>query len=549
MSDRNLQLYEILPEYIRLKDENNHTRSFLAGADTLLDRLYVTLQQYYADNFPDRPLDSGERAAQEWLLPYFADLLDARLVSPLVDGKRAEVANAVRWRQRKGTLTVVDEVSEGVGQWEVVVQEGWRRVAMTPRLDEPLLPESYFGIDSTLDPDIPKEMAKHPGLPAATVDFRIGSRAVADEDNHPNSQVSTVRGESYRWRQQYPHGVPCHHQRIDPADGFHTAAFDDVSKRTPDLRTSDWRVGHYHPRKILLQVVQPEGFFQTGMPRVQWRQQWLDDDELPGDNFLEYVTLYSTLDRELVFENRALDQSPFRPVEVRGVFKLGQVPDTGVGSPDDGAYHFAGLVLMNRIEVDSGVAGFDRCAVHHVEVHSRFDGSDPRHLAVPVINARDSLFRDLQSATSLSRLEYCTVLKKCVAEALQASDCIFTCLIRKDLPTVTVPENLCVRYSRILPEQLPVNLDEHYHNSRAPLWFFSDHFGQPSCAVIHPATDAAVHHGAEDGTEMGAYHFLQLSLRFEAVRDKLGDYLPVGYEAVVIPDEYLTRLPELLEDS
>ncbi len=547
MSDkRALQLYEILPEFIRLKDKNNHTRSFLAAADTLLDRLYVTLQQYYADNFPDLPLDDSELAAQDWLLPYFADLLDARLVSPLVDGKRAEVASAVRWRQRKGTLTVVDEVAEGVGQWEVVVQEGWRRMALTPRLDEPLLPESYFGIDTTLDADIAFEIAKHPGQPAATVDFRLGSRAVADEDNHPNSQVSTVRGESYRWRQQYAHGVPCNHQRIGLDGEFHTAAFDDVSKRTPDLRTSDWRVGHYHPRKIILHVVQPEGFFQTGMPKVQWHQHWLDDEELPSDSFLKYVTLYSTLDQQLVFENRALEDSPFRPVDVRGVFKLGQVPVSGVGSADDGAFHFAGLVLSNRVEIDSGIASFDRCAAKHVEVHSRFDGTDPRHLAVPVINARDSLFRDVQSATSLTRLEYCTVLKKCVAEAVQASDCIFTCLIRKDLPAITVPENLCVRYSRTLPKQLPPDLEEHYHNSRAPLWFFADKFGDPSCGVIHPATDVAIRHGAEDGTEMGAYHFQQLSLRFEAVKDKLKDYLPIGFEAVVTPDEYLTQLPELL---
>ena len=96
MSKRSLSLYEILPEYIRQKDENQHTRRYLAAADTLLDRLYATLQQYYADNFPDLPLDAAEPAAQEWLLPYFAELLDVRLVSPLVDGKRAEISNAAQ---------------------------------------------------------------------------------------------------------------------------------------------------------------------------------------------------------------------------------------------------------------------------------------------------------------------------------------------------------------------------------------------------------------------------------------------------------------------
>src|SRR5690606_42017166 len=103
----------------------------------------------------------------------------------------------------------------------------------------------YCGVETSLNTAIAREMAKHPGLPAATVDFRIGSRSVASEDNYPNSQVSSVGGVSYRWRQQYPHGVPCHHQHIDAGGKFHSAAFDDVSKRTPDLRSSDWRVGHF----------------------------------------------------------------------------------------------------------------------------------------------------------------------------------------------------------------------------------------------------------------------------------------------------------------
>lgn len=557
MSDRTLRLYDILPAYIRQLDETGHTRDYLAAADTLLDRLYETLRQYYADNFPDLPLDPAEPAAQEWLLPYFADLLDVRPVSPLADGKRAEIAKAVSWRQRKGTLRVVDEVAEAVGQWEVVVQEAWRRLAMTPRLDEPVLPEAYFGVETSLNTAIPSEMAKHPGLPAATVDFRIGSRSVASEDNYPNSQVSSVGGVSYRWRQQYPHGVPCHHQHIDAGGKFHSAAFDDVSKRTPDLRSSDWRVGHFHPRKILLHIVQPEGFFPRNIIKVQWQQSWLDNFEIPSDAFLDQIALYSRLDGILVFENRQLAARSFTPVQINGLFKLGQINPSGVGPADPepepavNGYHFAGLVLNSTVEIDSGVASFDRCAVKILKVHSRFEGSDPRHLTEPVINARHSLFRDLQSATSLTRLEYCTVLKKCLVEALQASDSIFTCLIRKNHlipadPANAPPTKMCVRYSHILPKQLPADLEQHFHNTRAPVHFFNSEFGKSSCGVLHPATDESIRQGAEDGTEMGAYHFLYLSVRFSAVEEKLKDYLPIGFEAVVIPDEYLTSFPELM---
>ncbi len=50
-------------------------------------------------------------------------------------------------------------------------------------------------------------------------------------------------------------------------------------------------------------------------------------------------------------------------------------------------------------------------------------------------------------------------------------------------------------------------------------------------------------HGAEDGAEMGAYHKDQLSLLHEAVVDKLADYLPVGLQAVIIPDQRLISMP------
>ncbi|WP_462160133.1 hypothetical protein [Pseudoalteromonas sp. GB56] len=87
---------------------------------------------------------------------------------------------------------------------------------------------------------------------------------------------------------------------------------------------------------------------------------------------------------------------------------------------------------------------------------------------------------------------------------------------------------------------------KHFANQRQRPIFFSEKFGEAGCGVIHPATDDDVKYRAEDSTEPGAYHFLQLSLRFDAVQEKLKDYLPVGYDAVVIPDQHLSRLPETL---
>ena len=77
---------------------------------------------------------------------------------------------------------------------------------------------------------------------------------------------------------------------------------------------------------------------------------------------------------------------------------------------------------------------------------------------------------------------------------------------------------------------------------RAPI-MFSSRFGDRGCGVLHPATPAAIRHGAEDGGEMGAFHGDYLSLLAEAVVDKLQEYLPVGLQAVVIPDTRLLDMP------
>ena len=569
MAKRTLTLYDVLPEYIRQQDTNLHTFKLLRSADDLLDKVHTTLQQYYADNFVDQPDDSEpapvfDKVSQEWLLPYFADLLDVRQLSPLVEGRRDEITHAISWRQRKGTLSVVDAVVEAVGQWEAVVQEGWKRLAITPRFDEPLLPESYFGAEPNLNPEIPQEMARHPRLASVTPDFRRGSRAIADENNIPASQVSEIYGQSYRWRQYYAHGVPCHHQRTDLQGKYRTAAFDDVSKRTPDIRDSNWQVGHYHPRKVLIHVVQPEGFFQAQRPRVGWKQEWLQTGILPSQKFLENIVLYSalsatdkpinwggTFEPALVFESRQVNQSPFVPVELVGRLIKGSPGDHDPEYVDESiqeadpysVWQFSGVIVKNHLTLHNGRAHFDKCAVNKAEVHDSNDDT-------PIISATNTLFKEVHAATGLVRLEYCTVLERCLADSLQASDCIFNGHLHKDVPNNKPPKPMCVRYSLIHEQQGPNDVEKdlakHFSNQRQRPIFFSDKFGHAGCGVIHPATADEIKYHAEDSTEPGAYHFLQISLRFDAVQEKLKDYLPVGYDAVVIPDEHLSRLPETL---
>jgi len=134
------------------------------------------------------------------------------------------------------------------------------------------------------------------------------------------------------------------------------------------------------------------------------------------------------------------------------------------------------------------------------------------------------------------------VLDTTLSEIVLASDCIFLGRIRKDHLPITPPDRGCVRYSRMVREQEQGGM--HFHEvTTTRVEMFSHKFGERSCGVLHPATPGAVSRGAEDGGEMGCYHDYGLSLLADAVVDKLRDYLPLGREAVVIPDIRMLEMP------
>jgi hypothetical protein len=250
--DLGKRLYELLPAVYRTRDCDTgyDLKKYLDACGELLDSIHATLEQRLADAFPDQPL--GGLACQEWLLPYFADLVDARLVSPDVRGRRAEIASAIAWRQRKGTTGTIEAIAEAVGQFEVEVQEGWKRVATTPRIGLPLLPATALGYANQPHAGAPGLVARHPGLPAALVDFRCPSRAVRADAANPAAHSTRFDSQVSSWRQASVHGVPCF-----------PGSYEDVSRRTVDLRTPTWRQGHYHPRRLLLHTPPPAGFFAT----------------------------------------------------------------------------------------------------------------------------------------------------------------------------------------------------------------------------------------------------------------------------------------------
>jgi hypothetical protein len=531
-------LYQILPSLYRERDQNGDLRKYLKGCGRLLDQMHRTLLQRYADIFPDTD-GSFELASQPWLLPYMAALLDVRLTSPLEAGQRREISRAIAWRKAKGTLPVVEEVAEALGGLEVVVHEGWRRVATTPRIGMPLLDIAYYGYaGNTPNWQHAPLRARHPGLPAGTVDLRCPGGAVAAKADNPAARTSRVDGQVYRWRQTSLHGSPsCHAgHSVLPVAGrqadWMPGGFADPTVRTIDLRTPNWRQGHHHPRRVLLYTATHAGFFMPTEHRFQWTENLLQREA--------FLTVASVeVDGPVTrVRNRSLDQDTFTPIIIRGRVELEHEPD-GVGPSDPSVWSFEGFIFIHTLEVDAGRLVLERCAVLAAEVHSTDQDQ-------AVLQAKDCLFKRVQVARGLTQMQYCTVLTTTVAERLYASDCIFHGLIQRDLDESTPGEG-CLRYSAIRPQQNYGDLTV-YREQAAQVIFHNATFSQAGCAVLHPATPASIRQGAEDGGEMGAYHHLHIAARHTAVLGKLQDFVPTGIKPVLIPDHTLHDLPGEIDD-
>jgi hypothetical protein len=524
------ELYRLLPEIYRSRDNPERdaggqiTRDgdlgrYLDACGAVLDLVRDHLEQRLRDSTPDE--------CQPWLLPYFAQLLGVRLRSPDEAGRRREVASGIRWRQMKGTRASVEEVADAFLRVGVVIEEGWRRVARTPR----------------------------PGAAqAVTVDFRRSARAVQTEPEHPQALRRRLDDRTLTWRHAQRQGVP-----------RFAGSHEDVSLRTADLRRPDWRAGHAHPKRLLAYMPPPRGFFFEGQARVPWRRVGLPetaalvarhDGYFLGERFLP------SLD--------AVEDAGGTPADATAgtlIVGLGAAPpciDGVVRLTDRRLYRFENVAFADQVTVTAGTVVLRGAAMERLTI-SRLRPSPADLTAPPILDALDALVGHLSVARGLARLESVTVLEAANVERLQASDCL-------------LPDNLvvgpgaapssCVRFSR-LPGPLTDAERRLGNTDERPVFFpltrCQDGHELPGLAdlelstagVLHPSTAAAIVLGAEDGGEMGAYHgtgylpalggppleSARPSARAAAFLAKLEELLPVGLLPVLIPDPRLARLP------
>lgn len=125
-------LYRLLPAVYRQRDEERGgpLRQLL---DVLNDELAVVadgVDQLYEDQFVE--------TADAWVLPYLAELIGLRgLPSGSGTGitPRAEVANTIGYRRRKGTAAVLEQVARAVTGWPTRAVEFFELLAATQNVN------------------------------------------------------------------------------------------------------------------------------------------------------------------------------------------------------------------------------------------------------------------------------------------------------------------------------------------------------------------------------------------------------------------------------
>jgi hypothetical protein len=122
------EIYRLLPAVYRVRDaEQGGVLRELVGVITdQVNVLAESLEQMYDDEFVE--------TCAPWVAPYIGDLVGYRTlhgVVPQVASPRADVANTIRYRRRKGTVSVLEQLAGDVTGWPAHAVEFFELVAAT----------------------------------------------------------------------------------------------------------------------------------------------------------------------------------------------------------------------------------------------------------------------------------------------------------------------------------------------------------------------------------------------------------------------------------
>ena len=108
------EIYRLLPSVYRVRDaeQGGILRELVDVLTGQINVLAESLEQAYDDQFVETCAD--------WVAPYIGDLVGYRTlhgVIPQIASPRADVANTIRYRRRKGTVSVLEQLARDVTGW------------------------------------------------------------------------------------------------------------------------------------------------------------------------------------------------------------------------------------------------------------------------------------------------------------------------------------------------------------------------------------------------------------------------------------------------
>ena len=126
------RLYALLPAVYRIRDEQqgHPLRDLVALMAQEFEALEENVEQLYDDQFIE--------TCAEWVAPYIGDLIGYRPlygVAAAVASPRAEVANTIAYRRRKGTAAMLEQMARDVTEWPSRAVEFFEQLATSQYLN------------------------------------------------------------------------------------------------------------------------------------------------------------------------------------------------------------------------------------------------------------------------------------------------------------------------------------------------------------------------------------------------------------------------------
>jgi len=186
------ETYELLPAIVRARDLE-HGEPLRALLTVLAEQgavLEENLTQLYDDQFIETCAD--------WVVPYIGDLIGYRTlhgVVPRIASPRAEVANTIVFRRRKGTAAMLEQLARDVTGWPARVVEFFQLIAATQYMNHPR-PQAAFTAALRHREPLERRGTAFDRLPH-TVDVRRIATG-AGRYNVPNIGIFLWRLQAYR---------------------------------------------------------------------------------------------------------------------------------------------------------------------------------------------------------------------------------------------------------------------------------------------------------------------------------------------------------------